>query len=351
MIRIEVSTRGIVTIAAILVALWLTARLWPVLLLVVVSLLFAAALLPFVEWMVDRGLRRGQAVLVLVVLLIAVVALFGFVIVPGVIDQVRALIDEYPRIRDDVVGILERRHAFALARDVREFDPTAIVHPDMLASTGLRAFEILTEVFTVVALTAYILLDAPRIERLVYAVTPDRYQLHLRRLLGDLRLTVGGYIRGQLVTSAAITLFTFTLLTALGVPNALTWGLLAGIADVIPLVGAVLAVVPETLAALQVSVPTAIAVAVLLTLYQEFENRVLVPRVYGSTLRLPTLVVMVALLVGAALAGIMGALLALPFAAALRVILEYGNAIRTGRVPLVAPVEEPFAPDEEAVPR
>jgi predicted PurR-regulated permease PerM len=104
---------------------------------------------------------------------------------------------------------------------------------------------------------------------------------------------------------------------------------------------------PATLAALSVSLPKAIIVAGVLLAYQEFENRFLVPRVYGATLRLPAVVVLLALLVGAELWGVTGALLSLPAAAAVRVFIEYGNDVRHGRISGAAPPDQPFAPDED----
>jgi predicted PurR-regulated permease PerM len=175
---------------------------------------------------------------------------------------------------------------------------------------------------------------------------PNRYHQHVVNLTPALRTTVGGYIRGQIVTSACISVFTFVVLFALGVPNALGLAVLAGVADVIPLIGAFIAIIPGVLSALNVSITAAIIVLVALLLYQQFEDRVLTPRVYGSTLRLPTIAVFLAVIIGAKLMGVVGAVLALPAAAAIRVFLMYGNSVAQGRVEPVAPEDELFAPDE-----
>jgi predicted PurR-regulated permease PerM len=352
MIRLELSARGVVLLLALLASLWLLIRVWPVLLLGVISLMFVAALYPFVEWMVSRGLSRVAAVLVVAFLLVVVAAAIGLLVVPVLIEEMRALVENSPEIRQRVVTFLENRGATGVAQDVQQLEAGDVAQPGLLASTGRRALGVVTSIFTVIFLTAYILLDIRRIEQFLYFSLPARYHGHARTLLVSSRRVVGGYIRGQLITSLSITAFTFVVLFAVGVPNALALAVLAGIADVIPLIGAYLAIGPSVLVALTVSVPRALIVVGLLVAYQEFENRILIPRVYGATMRLPGVAVFVALLIGAELLGILGALLALPAAAALRVFIEYANDVRRGRVPAdgtTEATEQPFGPDEEAV--
>ncbi len=347
MIRLEISARGLVGIGAVVAGIWLFAQLWPVLLLLTVSLMFAAALLPFVEWLVRHGTGRALAVLIVVLLLFVAAALIGLLVVPVVVEQARALVERLPELREQAAGALDRRGADELARRLREFNPSELVGPAIVAGAGRRVLDVFTSVVTVLVLTAYILFDARRIERFVYFATPVTWHDHIRTLLTELQRVVGGYIRGQLLTSGFITAFAFLTLSALGIPNAVALAVLAGIADMMPVIGVFLVVGPATLAALSVSLPRAIAVAALLVAYQEFENRVLVQRVYGATLRLPAVVVLVALLVGADLFGVLGALLSLPAAAAIRVLIEYGNAVRQGQ-PTAPPPTETLAPDGAA---
>jgi predicted PurR-regulated permease PerM len=188
----------------------------------------------------------------------------------------------------------------------------------------------------------------------VYFSTPRSWHPHIRALLPALQRVVGGYIRGQAITSGAIFVFTFVLLTVMGVPNALALAALAAIFDLIPLVGVYLVVLVVALPALLVSVTTAVVVVGAMLLYQQFEDRVLVPRVYGAVLRLPTIAVVLAILAGAELLGIVGALLALPVAAAIRVVVEYFAEVRgesaRAAVDDVAPDDEVFAPNGQPGP-
>ena len=146
--------------------------------------------------------------------------------------------------------------------------------------------------------------------------------MRLARILQNMETIVGGYMRGQLITSAAIGVFTFLLLLICHVPNALSLALLAAVVDVIPFIGGVMVITPAVLSALPLGLPIAGVVLAALLVYMEFENRILVPRVYGHVLRLSSTVVILALVAGATLMGVMGALLALPIAAGLLMILK-----------------------------
>jgi predicted PurR-regulated permease PerM len=156
----------------------------------------------------------------------------------------------------------------------------------------------------------------------VYAIVPRDYHMRLARILQNLETIVGGYMRGQLITSVAIGVFTYLLLVICGVPNALSLALFAAVVDVIPFIGGLLATAPAVLVALSKGLPTGLVVLLTLFIYQEFENRILVPRVYGRALRLAPATVVLALLAGGLLLGVIGALLALPIAAGLQMMLE-----------------------------
>ena len=141
-------------------------------------------------------------------------------------------------------------------------------------------------------------------------------------MLINLETIVGGYIRGQVLTSVFMGIFVFGLLTVCRIPNAIALAVFAGLADVLPYVGVFLSVGPAVMAALPAGLATTLVVLVAMLAYEEFESRFLVPRIYGRALRLPSSVVLVALLAGGTLMGIVGALLALPVAAAVRMLID-----------------------------
>jgi predicted PurR-regulated permease PerM len=167
-----------------------------------------------------------------------------------------------------------------------------------------------------------LLADPARAKGLIYALVPRHHHVKLARILLELKDIVGGYMRGQLITSLSIAVFVLALLTISGSPDAMALALFAGLTDIIPFVGGYVASTPVIIAASPHGTAITVLVFVLMALYQEFESRILVPRVYGRQLRLPPAVVLVALLVGGTLGGVLGALLALPIAAGLRMVIR-----------------------------
>jgi predicted PurR-regulated permease PerM len=153
-------------------------------------------------------------------------------------------------------------------------------------------------------------------------VVPRHHHIKLAKILLELKVIVGGYMRGQLITSLSIGLFVFALLTALGAANALPIALFAALTDILPFVGGYVASTPVVIAVSPHGTSVTLIVVGVMLLYQEFESRILVPRVYGRVLRLPPAVVLVALLVGGTLGGVLGALLALPITAGIRMLIH-----------------------------
>ncbi|MEI6210248.1 MAG: AI-2E family transporter [bacterium] len=148
------------------------------------------------------------------------------------------------------------------------------------------------------------------------------------------------YIRGQLITCLFIAVFSFILLVACGVPHALALAVFAGMADVLPYLGALVAMVPMVLTALARGPVVVIVVLLVMFAYAEFESRVLVPRVFGQTMRLPSSVVLFALLAGGTLMGLLGALLALPVAATVMMLIEELRVELPGQQEQVADVAQ-----------
>jgi predicted PurR-regulated permease PerM len=179
-------------------------------------------------------------------------------------------------------------------------------------------------------LALYFLIDRDRLRGTLFSLLPRDYHLRLSRVLLSLQIIVGGYIRGQMITSALMAVFTFALLSVFGIRNALALAIFAGLANVLPYVGVVLATLPVVIAAAPHGLVVVGVVLGAMLAYQELESRFIVPHVYGKALRLPSSIVLVALLVGGTLMGVVGALLALPVAAALRMLVEELRVVLPG---------------------
>jgi len=349
MLRIEVSYRAVIAAVLTVAALFAVVRLWPVILLIVTAFIFMAALLPYVEWLVRHRVRRTVAVLLVALAVIGIIAGLSALVVP-------AMIDEFQNIRDNLPDHARRLEEFLrnfgvdvdLQTRARNVDWGELISGRAAINYGQRAFQVIFSIVTIIVITVYLLIDTPRLSRFVYQFVPPGQEPEMGRILESLKQVVGGYIRGQVITSLAITVYTLVVLLALGVPNALAFAVLAGFVDIVPVVGALLAVIGPAAAAFEISVTRSLIVIGLLAAYQQFEDRVLVPRVYGSTLNLPPLIVLIAVLVGGELFGIPGVLLALPAAAVGRVALDYALERRKTLAATPAPEDEAFAPDDPA---
>lgn len=347
MLKIEVSYRAIIVAVLTLAGLWAAVRLWPVILLVVTAFIFMAALLPYVDWLVRKGLTRTQAVLLLLVVIVAIIGGLVALMVPAMISEFQNIRDNLPEDARKLEDFLSHFGIDVQLQDrARNIDWGGLISGRAAIDYGQRIVQITVSTVTVIVLTVYLLLETPRLSRFLYQFVPPGREPETDQILQSLGRVVGGYIRGQAITSLAIALYTLIVLLVLRVPNALAFAVLAGFADIIPLIGALIAVIPATFAAFEQSPTRAAIVLALLVLYQQVEDRFIVPRVYGATLNLPPIIVLVAVLAGGELFGIPGILLALPAAAVGRVALDYYLDRRNGGLAPSGPTEDLFAPDE-----
>lgn len=324
-VRIEIAPSTLVWLLGTLAAVWLLIQLRIVVLLIVVALVVAGTLNPLVEWLERHGIRRQLALVLLFVTSLLVTTLLLFLTLPPLSAQLAGVIRNAPQYREELITFLLRRPVTASLAHVIQgagMEQTLAQVETYLMGYSTRAFTWLAWAATALALSFYVLADGIREQGALYAVVPRKFHMRLARILDNLETIVGGYMRGQLITSVAIGTFTFLLLIVCRVPNAFPLALFAAVADILPFVGGLLATAPAVLSALPRGLPVALVVLVCLFVYQEFENRVIIPRVYGRALLLAPTTVVLALITGGILLGVLGAMLALPVAAGLQMMLE-----------------------------
>jgi predicted PurR-regulated permease PerM len=332
--RIEIAPRTILYVLLVVGAVWLLHELGSVVMVVLIALILGGTVKPAVEALERHGLRRsGALAIVYAGVFLALVAVLVLAL-PPLASQLFDMLANAPREKASLVAWLSRSRAGAQVAKAIEgipLDQVLSSAESRLVSSSPQAVTVIGYGVTTLFLSIYLIADAPRIRSTLYAVVPPARHAQLERILANLETIVGGYMRGQIITSAAITGFNLVLLSVLGVPNALPLAIFSGLTDVIPLIGGLLATVPAVLVSLGQGVTTGIIVAVVMLLYQRFESRVLVPKLYGRALSLSPALVIVALLVGGSLMGILGAFLALPAAAASQMIVHELRAERTSQ--------------------
>lgn len=324
-VRFDLSVRTVFFVVAAVGVVWMVIRLLPALLILVTSLMLVGALDPFVARLEKRKMKRRKAIAIVFVAVGLVALGVILLLLPPMAGQLKTLAENEPEIRKQVADYLGRSTLTApLANGIRE-----IHYEQLLASSKTTLLALTTQIFEVISyaiaaifLALYMMLDRDRLRGALFAVVPRGHHVRLSRILLNLGTIVGGYIRGQVITCALMTAFIFVLLLVCRVPNALAIAGFGGLMDLLPYIGIVLTMVPAVLAAMTKGPAIAATVFVFLFIYEEFEGRILIPWVYGRALRLPSSVVFFSLIAGYALAGIVGALLALPIAAAVLMLID-----------------------------
>jgi predicted PurR-regulated permease PerM len=296
------------------------------LLLIVLALVIALGLDPLVSWLVRRGLRRVWGVAaVTVTFLLGLVGMFALLI-PLLVAQVEQLIRAVPALvqelqnRSTTLGRLNARYHF-LDTLKAQFSGGHALPVGGVLNIGLAVFGTLAAIVTVVVLTVYFLANLPGIRRVVYRTFPASNRDRARELGDEISTRVGGYVLGNLLTSAIAGVGTFVFLEIMRVPFAAALGVLVAVLDLIPVVGSTIGGILVTLVALTVSTTVAIASAAFYIVYRLLEDYLLVPRVMNRAVEVPPVLTIVALLIGGSLAGIIGAFLAIPAAATIQLLL------------------------------
>ncbi|HET7449122.1 MAG TPA: AI-2E family transporter [Gaiellaceae bacterium] len=338
----------VIAVAVTLEVIWIARH---VLAWVVVSLFLALALDPMVGWIQRRGkLGRGSAIGVTYLVILIVIAAVGATFVPKLIDEVNGFVQALPDYVHDLthgrgrLGFLETK--YQVVEKVRD----AVHNGGAKKVLGLSgaALSVTKSVITLIAatvtivfLTFFMLLEGRDWVERVYSLFPEQSRPRWRRVGHDIYRTVGGYVTGNILISVIAGASMTVVLLIMGVPYAVALGLLVAFLDLIPLAGATVAGIIVTAVAFLHTVPAGIVVLIFVIVYQQVENHFLQPVIYGRTVQLSPLAVLISVLVGAELAGILGALAAIPVAGAIQVVLRDQLSARRGLVVEGPPADAP----------
>ncbi|HLK55229.1 MAG TPA: AI-2E family transporter [Chthonomonadaceae bacterium] len=332
-VLLDIAPTALIKVLLAVASVWLLIRIFPVLILVLFALMLVATFNPLVRKLQAR-LGRTWAIAFLV---LGVVGLFVGIlafILPPLIHQALNLFLHAPAYTHTLEQMLARHHIHVKVQQrveqvVSSYSSASPQAVDVLKSAvnGITAF------VTVGILTVYLLIEGPQVGLSLMRLLPRKERLHARKLVMEIGAQVGGYMRGQLITSALAGGFSFITLWLLGVPEAFALGALAAIADAIPLIGLLIALLPAVLMALTLSPAKAGIVIAVYIIYHQLESHLIGPKVYGNTLGLSLSVIVISLLIGIELMGIVGAFLALPVAAAIPCIVTYLQEWQESRNP------------------
>lgn len=322
------ATLTVVLVLAALAAAWTVRN---ILLLVLVAAVLAIGLDPAARRFERLGLSRGWAVGTIFLAAVGFLVLFGFLVIPPLVDEVEQLAGDIPgyidRLRNSsgFIGDLENR--YDLSTRLRELTQRL---PELASSSfgtilGITksVASVIFNLLTIAILTVYFLMSFAHSERMLVAVATRR--THVKedaRTLDEALQRIGGYVSGNIIVSIIAGVASFIFLRILGVPFAAALAMWIAVADLIPTVGATLGAIPAVLVAFLSSTADGIVTLVYFIAYQQAENYLIVPRVMKKTVDLSPAAVIVSVLIGGSLAGFAGALLALPLAAAAKVVIR-----------------------------
>ncbi|HBL39783.1 TPA: hypothetical protein DDZ10_03885 [Candidatus Uhrbacteria bacterium] len=317
---VTVSTWTIIKIVLVLLGVALVWFLKDVVAMLFVALLLAALIDPFADWFARRHIPRGAAVLIIYLCLLLILGLVFFLLIPPLIEQATQLIGR-----------------FGYSGEVNEFlkDARALTAGSSLPEAGsiLEALQSFSSTITsfigsvgalaiVLVLTFYMVVEEEAVSRVFRSLAPQEYQPYLSQLFDRMREKIGAWLRGQIILAVIVGALTFVGLAIFDIRYALVLALIAGVFEIIPYVGPILAAIPAVILTFIDSPTKGLIVLVVYFLIQQVENNILVPRVMQRIAGLNPIVSIVALIVGLKLGGIVGAVFAIPVAMMISVVLQ-----------------------------
>jgi predicted PurR-regulated permease PerM len=321
----------IAAVIAVAAAIQILAIARQVITWILISLFLALALNPLVEFLQRRVTRRrGLAIGLTYVLAGIGITAVGATFVPTLVDETNQFVEAVPGYIQDLTEgrgwlgeLVDRYNVVERVRDEVEKGGAA----NLLGASGTAlaitkgVLTAIVGLVTIIFMTFFMLLEGPRWVERFYALLPPASQERWRGVGQGIYRTVGGYVSGNLLISLVAGITSALVLSLLDVPYAIALGLIVALLDLIPLAGATLAAVIVTTIAFLDDITKGILVLVFFVIYQQIENHVLYPIVYSRTVALSPLAILIAVLIGAELAGVLGALGASPVAGTIQIVL------------------------------
>jgi predicted PurR-regulated permease PerM len=317
---------GALGVACAFAVAWMVVVAGQILVLLGLAFFIAVGLDPAVRWLYRRGLPRWAAVTVVLVVTLGTLVGFLVLAVPVFVTQAGVLANELPHYlrslnkHSSTLGKLNARYHFASAlQKLLRGHGTSF---GAILGVGKVVLGLVASVLVVVIVSVYLLVDLPRVRHGLYLLAPKSRRPRMVLLTDEMLDRVGGYVLGNLLTSLVAGVGTYAWALIFGIPYALLLSLLVALIDLIPVIGSTIGGIIVSLVALTVSPEIAIATAIYYFVYRFLEDYWLTPRIMARTVAVPGLVTVVATILGGAVLGLVGALVAIPVAAAIKLLLE-----------------------------
>jgi predicted PurR-regulated permease PerM len=288
--------------------------------LLALAIVISSALAPPVDW-VGRWLPRVAAVIAVYLLLLLLIAGLGWVIVPPLVAQIQAVIVQLPALLEDAQSLLDRFPGVDMSTLTEVISSQLGEISALLVTLPMAVVSSILEILFVLFMSIYWLIQGPARHRFVLSLLPVGERRGAAEVLAKIGNAMGGYVRGAAINGLIIGALTYVGLLFLGLEYTLVLALFAGVMEVIPIAGPIIASIPIIGLALGESLSRGLMAAGFFVLLQQFEGNLLSPTVMHSQTRLSPLLALLSVFIGGALGGLLGAVVAIPLTAALRVIV------------------------------
>jgi len=338
--KIEISTISIFRALLVIGGIALVYRLTGVVMVIMFAIVIASAVQPFVRWFESKRVPRVVAVLLLYLMIVALGVILSSLIIPSVLNEMSSLSSSLPRITAELSTTLDKAQAGAprYLDFLGEVQNIVEVISGYLQQFSQSAFNLVAAAFgglisflAVVVISFYLSVMKNGVENFLEAVIPERYEEYVVDLWRRVETKVGLWLQGQLLLALIVGLLVFVGLSLLRVKFALIFAILAMVLEIIPVAGPVLAAIPAILVAFLQNPTLGLWVLAMWIVIQQTESHVLVPLVLGKSVGMNPIVVILAILIGGELAGIPGALLAVPVATIIVEIIDDMARLKTSR--------------------
>lgn len=319
--KVEISHRTILFALAALAGSWVILKLLDVIFLIFIAFIFVSTLRSPVDFLVKYKLPRVLAIIIVYLVLILFVVLIFRVLIPPLIEQTTLLIENIPSLINQINNILVINNI-----------PSDQISGSITGQLGGFGSNVVTitagffsSVFSIVTMfvvTFYSLLYREQITNMVKSLFTGENENRVERLIQNLESGLGAWVRGQFALVLIIGTITYIGLALLGVPYALPLAIIAGLSEIVPVVGPIIGAIPAVLAGFTVSPIIGIATVALYFVVQQVENNLIVPTVMRRAIGINPLITIIALIIGTKLYGVMGAILAVPVAVTIRIFVN-----------------------------
>jgi len=329
-IYINITAINVIKILALLFLFYILFLVRDVLAIFFIALILASGLGPLVDWMQSKKIPRTLGVIIIYVILNSIIVSVIFLAVPPIVQEFKDLSVRLPDVIERLRSGLDILHAnsenssfFSNIENTLRGTPKNLPAAAGDIFSGLLSFfgGIFTFFLTLV-ITFYMAVEEDALKKIVWSVIPGESQVYVMGLIKRMQLKVGHWMRGQLILSLIIFIFIFTGLSILGVEYALILALIAGLVEFVPYLGPIIASIPAIFLAFTQDPALAIFVAILYYVVQVVENNIIVPKIMQKAVGLNPVISIVVLLMGFKLAGVAGAILAIPVATIVSVFLQ-----------------------------